>query len=268
MLIDAHAHLDRYGDELASALEEITRHRIFTVSSSMDLASYRHNQEIGGMCEFVLPTLGVHPWNASECAGSMNDLSKAIHESPILGEIGLDHHFVKDVSQYLAQREVFEFFLATARDQEKIVVLHTKGAESEILALLDQYGIQRAIVHWYSGPLDVFRELVARRAYFTIGVEVLYSEHIQTIARELPSTLLLTETDNPGGPRSLTGAQGMPRLILDVVRALAELRATTTKAIVQTVQNNFARLIADDPWLSQIHTTFFGEQERKAPDHI
>jgi hypothetical protein len=55
---------------------------------------------------------------------------------------------------------------------------------------------------------------------------------------------------------------------LDVVRALAELRATTTEAIVQTVQNNFARFIADDPWLSQVHATFFRGQERKAPDHI
>jgi TatD DNase family protein len=267
MLIDAHAHLDRYGDGLASALEEITEHRIFTVSSSMDLESYRRNLEIGGMCEFVLPTFGVHPWNAPEYAGSLSNLGQAVHESPILSEIGLDHHFVTDVSQYPAQREVFEFFLAAARDQEKIVVLHTKGAEGEILELLDRYDIQRAVVHWYSGPLDVFHELAARGAYFTIGVEVLYSEHIQAIARELPSDLLLTETDNPGGPRSLTGVLGMPRLILDVVRALGELRATTTQAIVQAVQNNFVRLIAGDPWLSHTYTPFLEEQQRKEPDH-
>jgi TatD DNase family protein len=220
MLIDAHAHLDRYGDELPSALGEITRHRIFTVSSSMDLASYARNLKIGGMCEFVLPAFGVHPWNAPEYASSLSNLSKAARESPILSEIGLDHHFVADVSQYPAQREVFEFFLATARDQEKIVVLHTKGAESEILELLDQYDIQRAIVHWYSGPLDVFHELVARRAYFTIGVEVLYSEHIQAIARALPSDLLLTETDNPGGPRSLTGVLVVCQVSFSLCREL------------------------------------------------
>jgi TatD DNase family protein len=267
MLIDAHAHLDRYGDELAAALEEISRHRIFTVGSSMDLESYGRNLEIGGMCKFVLPTFGVHPWNAPEYAGSLGSLSKATRESPILNEIGLDHHFVTDVSQYPAQREVLEFFLAAARDQEKIVVLHTKGAENEVLELLDQYDIQRAIVHWYSGPLDVFSDLVTRGVYFTIGVEVLYSEHIQAIARELPSDLLLTETDNPGGPRSLTGALGMPQLILDVVQALAELKATTNQAIVQTVQDNFVRLIADDPWLSQTCTMFFAEQQGKEHDH-
>jgi TatD DNase family protein len=260
MLIDAHAHLDRYGDALESALEEITRHRIFTISNSMDLPSYRRNLEIGERCDLILPTFGVHPWNASEYADRLENLSEAVEQSPMLGEIGLDYHFVDDVSQYPAQRKVLEFFLAAAQEQQKIVNLHTKGAESDVLPLLNRYEIQRAIIHWYSGPLDVFRELVARGTTFTIGVEVLYSEHIQTIARELPSEQLLMETDNPGGPRSFIGTLGMPSLIRDVVQALAELRKTTAEAIIQTVQANFVRLIRDDPWLSDVYARIF-EQE-------
>ncbi len=243
MLIDAHSHLDRYEDGLESALEEITRHMIFTISNSMGLPSYRRNLEIGALCEFVLPTFGVHPWNASEYADRLADLNEAIEQSPMLGEIGLDHHFVDDASQYPAQRNVFEFFLAAAREQGKIVNLHTKGAEADVLHLLNRYGIQRAIVHWYSGPLDVFHKLVARGICFTIGVEVLYSEHIQTIARALPAEQLLTETDNPGGPKGFTGSLGMPLLVRDVVQALAGLRNATAPAIVQTVHANFARLI-------------------------
>jgi len=253
LLIDAHAHLDRYGDTLESALEEITQHHIFTISNSMDLPSYRRNLEIGEMCDLVLPTFGVHPWNAPEYADRLEDLSEAIEQSPMLGEIGLDYHFVDDASQYPAQRKVFEVFLAAAKEQGKIVNLHTKGAESDVLDFLNRYEIQRAIVHWFSGPLDVFRELVARGAYFTIGVEVLYSEHIQTIARELPLDQLLTETDNPGGPRSFIGAPGMPLLIRDVVQVLAELKETTVESIVQTVQANLGRLIRDDPWLSDTY---------------
>jgi TatD DNase family protein len=257
MLIDAHSHLDRYEDALESALGEITQHRIFTVSNSMDLPSYRQNLAIGETCELVLPTFGVHPWNAPEYVDRLESLNDAIEQSPILGEIGLDHHFVDDAAQYPAQRKVFEFFLAAASAQDKIVNLHTKGAEADVLRLLDRYDIQRAIVHWYSGPLDVFRELVAGGIYFTIGVEVRHSEHIRTIARELPSEQLLTETDNPGGPKSFIGTLGMPLLIKDVVQALAELRGVTARAIVQTVQANFARLIRDDPWLADTYARFF-----------
>jgi len=157
MLIDAHAHLDRYEDALEPALGEITQHSIFTISNSMDLPSYRRNLEIGEMCDLVLPTFGVHPWNAPEYADRLEDLEEAIEQSPILGEIGLDYYFVDDASQYPAQRKVLEFFLAAAQEQQKIVNLHTKGAESDVLHLLNRHEVQRAVIHWYSGPLDVLQ---------------------------------------------------------------------------------------------------------------
>lgn len=263
MLIDAHAHLDRYDDALDAALSEITQRQILTISTAMDLPSYRRNLEIAERCEFVLPTFGVHPWNAPEHVNRLEELQGVIEHSPMLGEIGLDHRFVEDASQYPAQRLVFEFFLTAAKGQDKIVNLHTSGAEEEILNLLTRYGIHRAIVHWYSGPLDVLRAMADWGLYFTIGVEVLHSDHIRAIAREISSAQLLTETDNPVGEKWLTGTPGMPRLIEDVIQALAELRGTTAVVIEQTVQANFARLIRNDPWVSGANAKFFAGQ----PDH-
>lgn len=254
MLIDAHAHIDRYdlvGDNaLDSTLAEITQHEIFTISNSMDLASYQRNLEISKSCDWVLPVFGVHPWNAPQVVDRLGDLSDAIEQSPMIGEIGLDYHFVEDSSAYPSQRKVLEFFLSAANKQNKIVILHTKGAEKDILGYLDQYQLSRVIVHWYSGPLDIFRELLARRVYFTVGIEVLYSEHIQKIAREIPSERLLTETDNPGGPHSITGKPGRPALIQDIVRGIAEVRETLVQSVINTVQANLLSLIRDDSRLA------------------
>jgi TatD DNase family protein len=254
MFIDAHSHVDRYDlvDEqaVASALAEITRHRILTISNSMDLHSYQRNLEISEMCSWVVPTFGVHPWNAPEYADRLDELEEAIEQSPMIGEIGLDHYFVQDTSTYPAQRKVFEFLMGAAREQDKIVTLHTKGAEREVLELLDHYDLARVIVHWYSGPLDIFRELVARGVFLTVGVEVLYSEHIQALTREIPLRQLLTETDNPGGPKGFIGGPGMPVLVKDVVQGVAEARGTTMEAIIQAVQANLLELIRDDRRLS------------------
>ena len=260
MLIDAHAHLDRYGDALESALQEIAQHRIFTISNSLDLPSYKRNLEISEICELMLPTFGVHPWMAPEYADRLEDLQDAIEQSPMLGEIGLDCFFVEDPSEYPAQRKVLEFFLSSAVQQDKIVSLHTKGAEKDILDLLTRYDIQRAIIHWYSGPLDVFRELVSMGMYFTIGVEVLYSEHIRTIAREVPSDRLLTETDNPGGPKGLIGSIGMPSLLIEVIQGLAEARNSGIETVMQIVQRNLVRLFEDDPWLPGTYARVFEGQ--------
>ncbi len=252
MLIDAHVHLDKYGDRLDAALAEMNRSGIFTVATAMDVRSYQQVLEIARRSELVLPTFGIHPKYAAEYAPRLNSIAKYIEASPALGEIGLDYHWIDDISQYSAQRSVLEYFLAAAREQDKFVNLHTKGAEKEILDLLERYDVRRPIIHWYSGPSDILRALIQYGAYFTVGVEVLYSERIQAIAKDVPDSLLLTETDNPGGLQWLNGVLGMPKHLLDVIEALARLRGTSGPSMVRTVADNFSRLIQDDAGLAQV----------------
>ncbi|MBI4522478.1 MAG: TatD family hydrolase [Deltaproteobacteria bacterium] len=235
------------------ALDEIRQNRIFTVSVSMDLSSYEQNLKIGEACDFVLPTFGVHPKRAPEYAGGLHDLSRWIDESPALGEIGLDFHWVEDATRYPAQLKVLHYFLAAAREQKKLVNLHTKGAERQILDLLEEYEIQRAIIHWYSGPLDLLNAFIDLGVFFTVGVEVLFSERIQAVARAIPLEKLLTETDNPGGLKWLRGSVGMPLALRDVITVLAGLKETSEKTIREIVQKNLLELTRGDPWLRNAH---------------
>jgi TatD DNase family protein len=254
MLIDAHVHLDKYGDQLDRALKEIEEDQIFTVATAMDVPSFLKLQEIGKRSPLILPTFGIHPRRAAEYADRLNELSRYVEMSPAIGEIGLDFHWVKDTSTYPAQRKVLEYFISAAGEQKKFVNLHTKAGEKEILDLLEKYDVHRAIIHWYSGPMDILRAIVEFGCYFTIGVEVHYSDYIKAIAKAVPDHLLLTETDNPGALRWLkrNDEVGMPTAIKDVVNALATLRQSTPERVMELVQGNFARLVADDPALRKV----------------
>src|SRR5215468_12112481 len=252
MLIDAHAHLDKYGDLLDDALRQIEQEQIFTIATAMDLSSYLPILQIAEMSDLVLPTFGIHPKRAPEYADHLSELNPVIEQSRAIGEIGLDFHWVEDSSQYPAQIKVLEYFLAAAREQKKMVNLHTKGAEKKILDLLERYDIERAIIHWYSGPLDILRHLIEFGAYFTVGVEVSYSETIQAIAREVPDHLLLTETDNPGGLKWLKEIIGMPRHVEDVINVTARLRSSAPESVARIIQRNFLRMIEVDPWLKDL----------------
>ena len=112
--------------------------------------------------------------------------------------------------------------------------------------------IERAIIHWYSGPWHILEAMVEHGFYFTIGVEVMFSQHIQNIAGYLPSELILTETDNPGGYKSITGNVGNPLLIKEVIGKMAEIRGVSEQIIVTTVQNNLIRIGGNDPWLARL----------------
>lgn len=260
MLIDAHAHVDRYGDDLENVLSEIESESILTVSVSMDLPSWERNREIAGRSRLVVPAFGIHPWNAADYVRRLEEIAPAISSAAMIGEIGLDHHFVEDPAAYPAQQQVLEFFLEAASEQDKIVNLHTMGAEAAVLHLLSSSGVERAIVHWYAGPLEPFHGLVDRGVFFTVGVGILGCQYVRTIAREIPSDLLLTETDNPGGLEWLTGTPGSPRSINDVVSTLAGVRGVTSEDIVRTVEANFRRLIEGDARFCGALATLTGER--------
>lgn len=265
MLIDAHSHLDKYGENIDSVLDELAQYRILTISNSTDLPSYWRNLELAKKSKLVLASFGIHPWKAPEYVNRLAELRTFIYASPLIGEIGLDYHWVEDPSQYPAQRLVLEFFLALAKEQNKIVNLHTKGAEEEILFLLKKYEIMKAIVHWYSGPFDTLDKLVNRGCYFTIGIEVLYSEQIKAIARRIPKAQLLTEMDNPGGAEWLNGKLGMPSMLLEVIQVIADLWGTTPTDVIETIQDNFLKLIKGDPRLADMYSIIVNEELNFGP---
>jgi len=103
--------------------------------------------------------------------------------------------------------------------------------------------------------MDILKAMIDYGCYFTIGVEVLYSDYIKSIAKAVPDHLLLTETDNPGALRWLKKNDeiGMPAVIKEVVNAVAEVRQSTTEQIESLVRANFMRLITNDPWRHKIN---------------
>ncbi len=253
--IDAHAHMDAYEDgALGRALVEISKNRILTVSTAMDIPSFEKASEIARACDWIVPTFGIHPWRAMAYADRLAELDPYVEQTPMIGEIGLDYYYISDRKTYPAQRRAFAYFLSAAREQEKIINIHTKGAERDTVDMLRKFGIERTIVHWYSGPFDTFDELVDLGAYFTVGVEIGYSSHIKAIARDIPLDRLLTETDNPGGMTWQNGDLGMPIHINHPVAALSELLDMPIEEVIRTVQSNFARLIGDDPRLSDVRS--------------
>jgi TatD DNase family protein len=252
MYIDAHAHLDQYDAQLPRAIAEIERHEIFTIGVSMDPEGYAKSKAIDEQTKWVLSTFGVHPWNAPAFHAQLEALQPLIDASPMVGEIGLDYHFVTEPEKHALQRDVFRHVVQQGVSQRKILNIHTKGAEADVDSILGEMGVCRAIIHWYSGPIRLLHALTEKGMYFTVGVEVLFSDAIQEIAKSIPPSRLLTETDNPGGYKWLTGKLGMPSIIAQVVDKLAQIRGWSEEETKALVFENFLRLAGDDEWAKRI----------------
>jgi TatD DNase family protein len=224
MLVDAHVHIDKYAWQLDEALRQIAKHRILTICAAMDVSSYQRAKEIATSSSFLVPTFGIHPWEAQHYYKNLDRLDPYLEQTPIIGEAGLDFFWVKDVELYPCQRAVFRYQCQLAQRLSKRMNLHTKGAEHEILHILAEFGLRGSIIHWYSGPLDLIQDYLAMGCYFTIGVEILTSTLIEEIAGRIPSNRILLETDNPGGYEWLTGRIGMPSILLNVLEKAAKIK--------------------------------------------
>jgi len=243
VLVDAHAHLDQYGSSWPEVLEEIKELGVLTMAVSMDPPSYERTRGLCADEPLLIPAFGVHPWQALGWEKRLAELDQYVDEAPALGEVGLDFHFVEDEDTYGPQREVFEYFLDAAARTGKLLNIHTKGAEDEIARRLHDAGAPCALVHWYSGPLGPMHDLLDEGVYFTVGVELLRSPHIERIACRIPEDRILTETDNPGGWQWLEGVPGRPSLLPRVLDRLAEVRGVARERLEEIVAANASRLV-------------------------
>ncbi len=241
MYYDFHTHLDMY-DLIEPVIKEINDKGIFTISASVDVASYARNKEIRCLSPLILPTFGIHPSRAVYYENRLAELDNYISGSPIIGEIGLDYLWVDPLNKE-AQKKVFRYIAERAVSQDKYIVIHTKNAEHDILDILTELKVGKVIVHWYSGPEDIFNEYLSKGWYFTYGVELEFSELIRSYVAKTPLNRLLAETDNPVGVEWLSDRIGKPDEILGVYMMIAEIKKIGINKLTQIIERNSKRIL-------------------------
>lgn len=257
MLVDVHAHFDQYHEQLQKALDQLEEYSINTIAVSMDTASYERTCELAEKSPRLLPVFGIHPWEAYRYEGAIKngrrveetektgsfieqgELEEHLRQTPMIGEAGLDFHWVRKRNRWEQQITVFSFLCEWAGRHGLPMNLHTKGAEQEVLDMLRKYAVERSIVHWYSGPVELIEAYLDAGCFFSIGCEVITSEHIQKILRRIPLSRLLLETDNPGGYEWLYGKIGMPRHLYDTSVIVSELLGIPHDELEEQLMENW-----------------------------
>jgi TatD DNase family protein len=169
--------------------------------------------------------LGLHPLLAADKQNELQIFKNNIEKTSYIGEIGLD--FSKSgISTKEIQISVLRKILSELKGKKKIVSVHSRKAERELLDLLCEYDIKNVIFHWYSGSVGLIPSILSCGYYFSINESMTLSKNGQKIIENIPKSRILTETDAPYNSKT------------DIGNVLTYLRMTE-----QDIKNNFMALV-------------------------
>lgn len=257
-MVDSHCHL---ADEAFVAdLPAVTaRARAAGVEAAMCILSADEDAELAriSVVRSVWPEVrfaaAIHPHRAGAYAGRAAEAvaatTRAVEAAGAVavGEIGLDYHY--DFSPRDVQREVFavQVELAVARDLP--VVIHTREATDDTLAVLREVGggRVRGVMHCFSGTLAEARSALDIGFYISLSGILTFPKagDLRETARQLPADRLLIETDAPFlAPVPNRGKRNEPAWVRATLETLAGLHGTPADVMAARVASNFHRLIA------------------------
>lgn len=253
MLIDSHCHLDRldlaaHGGSLDAALDAARARGVgqfLCIGVSADNAAAV--KALADRYDDVHCSVGVHPLDLAPGQPPALDwlLQELDHPRVVaIGETGLDYHYEPEAAEL--QQQAFQLHLEAARITGKPVIVHTREARADTLALLREAALPQAgVLHCFTEDWDMARAALDIGFYISLSGIVTFrnAEALREVARQVPADRLLVETDSPYlAPVPHRGKANLPQYVREVAEFLAELRGVSYDMLAEQTTANFYRL--------------------------
>jgi TatD DNase family protein len=258
MYVDSHCHLtfeglaERIG-EVRAAMEAAKVDRALVICTTLE--EFEHVHALATAYDNFWCSAGVHPDNEGVREPTLADLLERAAKPRVvaIGETGLDYYRLngRSVADMHWQRERFRTHIRAARTSIKPLVIHTRSASADTLAILREEGtegpgpIATGVFHCFTETAEVARAALDLGFYISFSGIVTFrnAEDLREVARFVPQDRLLIETDSPYlAPVPFRGKTNQPAYVAHVGAAVAALRGVAPEALAATTSANFERL--------------------------
>ena len=245
MLVDTHTHLDdaRYNDDREAMLtraKEVGVEAFITIGC--DLVTSRSAVALADQYPFIYASIGVHPHEVRHIQDNWYDDFRQLAKNKKVvayGEIGLDYHY--NHSSPKEQRERFREQLQLARELTLPVIIHTREAQEDTIAILRDENVSEigGVFHCFSGDAWLAKDALDLGFYLSFSGILTFQNAtmLRDIAKTVPLDRLLIETDCPYlTPAPHRGKRNEPAFVSFVAQKLAEIRTDTPGMSVDRIE--------------------------------
>ncbi len=245
-IFDAHAHYDDdwFDEDRAELLSSLKSKGVCgIVNNSVNLETAAKSIEFAEKYDFMYAAVGFHPENIENIPENyLDSLAKLCEHKKVvaIGETGLDYHW--DTPRDI-QKIVFEEQIKLSLDLDMPLVVHDREAHGDTFDFLRKYK-PKALVHCFSGSVELMREAVKMGMYISLGGVVTFKNARQSVevASEIPLDRLLLETDAPYmAPVPFRGKRCDSSMILYSAEKIASLRNIGIQELLDITCENAKR---------------------------
>jgi TatD DNase family protein len=250
MFVDSHCHLDfpELAADLPAVLDAMSSaHVTHALCISVTLPDWPAVHALALAHANLYATVGVHPDNADTPEPSVDDLAAraALPKVVAIGETGLDYYRLTGDLEW--QRERFRTHVRAARRVGLPLVVHTRAAASDTLAIMRDEGARDpgGVMHCFTETWEVAHAALDLGFHISLsGIVTFKNAHeLKDVARRVPLDRLLIETDSPYlAPVPFRGKRNQPAYVVEVAAEIARLRGVPLDAIAVATSSNFFRL--------------------------
>ena len=260
MFVDSHCHINfpelaaRMGDvraEMAQAQVD----RALVISTTLETFPEVHGLALA--YDNFWCTAGVHPDNEGVAEPTVAGLLELAAKPKVvgIGETGLDYFRLngRSVADMEWQRERFRVHIQAARAAAFPLVVHTRSASDDTLAILRECG-ETGGEGCAGGVFHCFTETEAvARAALDMGFDISFSgiltfknaQNLRDIVAWMPLDRLLIETDSPYlAPVPHRGKTNQPAWVAWVAQQVADIKGLPIETVAQATSHNFERLFS------------------------
>ena len=256
-MIDSHCHLadETFSSDLEHVIEraqEAGLKRALVILEAGHAKEAAQAERVEQLWPGVRFAIGVHPHQAHQYADDPERAATVVRSqfaatpsARAVGEIGLDYHY--DYSPREVQHAVFRAQVRVARELDRPVVIHTREADEDTIAILQEEGggQVRGVLHCFTGT-DALADAGLGLGFYVSLAGILTfpkAESLRQTARRVPLDRLLTETDSPFlAPVPYRGKRNEPAYLARVVETLAAMHQVPASDMAARTAANFHTL--------------------------
>lgn len=249
-LIDSHAHLTSSAvfDQLDAILERAQQAGVQAiVNICTDLLTLERGIALSQRCPWIYQAAATTPHDVEKegeqvfgkmAESARHGLLKAV------GETGLDYHY--EHSNRVIQKQFLRRYLHLALECQLPVIIHCRDAFQDFFEILDaEYQVNGrhapGVLHCFTGTLAEAEEVIKRGWMLSLSGIVTFKKSIelQEVARQVPLSQLLIETDTPYlAPQKHRGKQNEPAFLAETAQFIASLKQISYEELAQVTAQN------------------------------